>query len=274
MQAWVSDTSHLVLIAGGLSALASFLAVAALATNDFRAARASDMAHAAMLARILEDQATRTVETVELALEALATSPALESADPRRMEELLSQALMGHSYLRGLAVVDAAGRVMASTQAGDADAVVDMARLGGPATVGRSTLGGWTPGRSLQGVRLQGASTQAPAGVAFVPMLYGFKNGAGSERVLVALLNPDALSNFQLLTLETDSFDSVVASYDGQILATSGAAAQFLGTRVNHRLPVFMQYLPRQEHATYLGAGVLGGIRSLASGHLGPSHWW
>ena len=79
-QAWVSNTSHLVLVTGGLSVLVSVLAIGALAVNDFRATLANDLAHAAMLARILEDQATRTVETAELALEALANAPALESA--------------------------------------------------------------------------------------------------------------------------------------------------------------------------------------------------
>ena len=49
-----------------------------------------------------------------------------------------------------------------------------------------------------------------------------------------------------------------VRSYPRRILATSGAAAGFMGTRVHQRLPVFTQYLPRQEHATYQGAGVLG----------------
>lgn len=260
VQAWVSNTSHLVLITGGLSVLVSVLAISALAVNDFRAARASDLAHAAMLARILEDQATRTLETAELALEALANAPALESAaaDSRRMEEALGQALTGLSFLRGLAVVDAGGRVIASTQRGDAEIFVDVHRLGAKVSTGRTALGAWTPGRSLQGVRLDGPVAQAPAGVAFVPMMHGYRNQAGHDLVLVALVNPDSLSNFQQLTLEADSFSSVVTSFDGQILATSGAAAGFMGTRVHQRTPVFTHYLPRHEHATYLGAGVLG----------------
>lgn len=259
-QAWVSNTSHLVLVTGGLSVLVSVLAVSALAVNDFRATRATDLAHAAMLARILEDQATRTVETAELALDALASAPALESADadPRHMGEALGQALTGLSFLRGLAVVDAGGRVIASTQGGDAEIFIDVGRLGAKVAINRSVLGTLTPGRSLQGVRLHSQPTQSPAGVAFLPMLHGYKNQAGHELILVALLNPDSLSNFQHLTLESDSFSSVVASFDGQILATSGAAAELMGTRVHQRIPVFTQYLPRKEYATYQGAGVLG----------------
>lgn len=57
--------------------------------------------------------------------------------------------------------------------------------------------------------------------------------------------------------LVSDVFNSVVTSYDGQVLATSGAAASLAGKRVNN-VPVFSQFLPRQEHATYLGVGVLG----------------
>jgi PAS domain S-box-containing protein len=89
-------------------------------------------------------------------------------------------------------------------------------------------------------------------------MLYSYKNEAGHELTLIALVNLDSLSNFQHLTLETDSFDSVVTSYGGQVLATSGPAAGYVGTWVNQRVPVFTHYLPGQEHAAYIGAGVLG----------------
>jgi len=259
LRTWVSQTSHLVLITGGLSALAALVAVGALAVNDFRTVRTSHQNHAAMLARVLEDQATRTMQTAELALESLATSPALTTvaSEPRRMQDALGQALAALSFLRGLAVVDAGGRVVASTQPGDAESFVDLAKLGPLVAVGRTVQGGLTPGRSLQSVRLGGAAVAAPAGVAFIPVMHGYKNEAGQALVLVALVNPDSLSNFQHLTLESEVFDSVVTSYNGQVLATSGAAAALAGTRVNN-IPVFSQFLPRKEHATYLGVGVLG----------------
>lgn len=259
LRAWVLQTSHLVLIAGGLSALAALAAVSALAVNDFHTVRVGHQNHAAMLARVLEDQATRTVQTTGLALESLATSPALTAAvsEPRRMHDALNQALAALSFLRGLAVVDTGGRVVASTLPADVESFVDLARLGPPVVVGRTVQGGLTPGRSLQSVRLGAAAAAAPAGVAFIPVMHGYKNEAGHVLVLVALVNPDSLSSFQHLTLESDIFDSVVTSYDGQVLATSGAAVALAGTRVNS-IPVFSQFLPRQEHATYLGVGVLG----------------
>ena len=259
LRAWVLQTSHLVLVIGGLSALAALVGVGALAVNDFRTVRISHQNHAAMLARVLEDQATRTMQTAELALESLATSPALTAvaSEPRRMQDALGQALAALSFLRGLAVVDAGGRVIASTLPGDAESFVDLAQLGPPVAVGRTVQGGLTPGRSLQSVRLGGKAVAAPAGVAFIPVMHGYKTEAGQVLVLVALVNPDSLSNFQHLTLESEIFDSVVTAYNGQVLATSGAAAALAGARVNH-IPVFSQFLPRQEHATYLGAGVLG----------------
>ncbi|WP_110959962.1 ATP-binding protein [Acidovorax sp. ST3] len=259
LRAWMSQTSHLVLITGGLSALAALVAVSALAVNDFRSEHISHQNHAAMLARVLEDQATRTMQTAELSMESLATSPALTAvtSEPRRMQEALGQALAALSFLRGLAVVDAGGRVIASTSQGDAESFVDLSKLGPPVEVGRTVQGGLIPGRSLQSVRLGAAAQTVPVGVAFIPVLYGYQNEARQKLVLVALVNPDSLSNFQHLTLESEIFDSVVTSYEGQVLATSGAASALAGTRVNH-IPVFSQYLPRQEHATYLGAGVLG----------------
>lgn len=259
LRVWVLQTSHLVLVIGGLSALAALVGLGALAVNDFRTVRISHQNHAAMLARVLEDQATRTMQTAELALESMATSPALTAvaSEPRRMQDALGQALAALSFLRGLAVVDPGGRVIASTTPGDAESFVDLAQLGPPVAVGRTVQGGLTPGRSLQSVRLGGKAVAAPAGVAFIPVMHGYKTEAGQVLVLVALVNPDSLSNFQHLTLESEIFDSVVTAYNGLVLATSGAAAALAGTRVNH-IPVFSQFLPRQEHATYLGAGVLG----------------
>ena len=260
LRAWVLQTSHLVLvIGGGLSALAALVGVGALAVNDFRTVRISHQNHAAMLARVLEDQATRTMQTAELALESLATSPALTAvaSEPRRMQDALGQALAALSFLRGLAVVDPGGRVIASTTPGDAESFVDLAQLGPPAAVGRTVQGGLTPGRSLQSLHLGGKAVAAPAGVAFLPVMHGYKTEAGQMLVLVALVNADSLSNFQHLTLESEIFDSVVTAYNGQVLATSCAAAALAGARVNH-IPVISQFLPRQEHATYLGAGVLG----------------
>ncbi|MFN4120151.1 PAS domain S-box protein [Acidovorax sp.] len=258
-------TSQLVLMGGGLAALASVVAVIALTANDFRAARAQHQVQAAMLARVLEDQATRTVETTELALEALSASPALNAvaADPRSMSEALNQALAGLSFLRGLAVLENGGRVIASTLPSDAEIFVDMERLGPRVMPGQTALGGLTPGRSLQSIQLRAPAAAAPAGVGYLPILLGYSNEAGHALTLAALINPDALSNFQRLTLESELFESVVTSYDGQVLASSGAAAAMAGQSVR-QLPVFTDYLPRREHATYTGAGVLGARQILS----------
>ena len=264
-RSWLSQTSHLVLIGGGLATLLTLLAVVALAVNDFRAARTNSQTHAVMLARVLEDQATRTLDTAELALEALSSSPALNAAwsDPRGMADALQQALAGLPFLRGLAVVDTGGRVVASSLAGDAEIFVDLPLLGPRVMPGQSALGGLLAGRSLQSIRLRGTPAKAPKGVGYIPLLYGFANETGHALTLVALINPDALSNFQNLALESEPFESVVTSYDGQILASSGAAASLAGDSVRH-IPVFSQYLPKQEHATYLGQGVLGAQQILS----------
>jgi PAS domain S-box-containing protein len=259
LRAWFSQPSHLVLLVGAMASAAVFAAIVALAFNDFRVAMRGNHAHAAMLARILEDQATRTFETTELALDALSSSPAVMSSGttPPRMEEALRQALAGLTFLRGLAVLDDGGRVVASTFTGDAETFVDIPRLGSGVSAGQTLLGGWVAGRSLQSIRLNGAPVPAPPGVGYIPVQHGFKTEGGDLLSLVALINPDALSNFQRLTLETETFESVVASYAGQVLASSGAAAAMAGQSIS-RIPVFSQYLPRQEHGTYVGKGVTG----------------
>ncbi|AOG23063.1 hypothetical protein [Acidovorax sp. RAC01] len=229
--AWFAQPSHLVLLVGVLASLAVWVAIVALVFNDFRAAMRNNHAHAAMLARILEDQATRTFETAELALDALASSPAVvsASADPRRMEDALKQALAGLTFLRGLAVVEAGGRVVASTFPGDAEVFIDMARIGPQAVPGQSVLGGWVAGRSLQSIRMNGSPQPAPPGVGFIPVQHAFRSEAGNTLHLVALVNPDALSNFQRLTLEAETFESVVASYGGRSWQVPGSRLPWRG---------------------------------------------
>ena len=81
--------------------------------------------------------------------------------------------------------------------------------------------------------------------------------------VLVGLANPDAFSNFQYLTLETESYDSVITTYRGSVLAGSREGARLVGSSVGS-IPVFTHFLPAREHASYIGKGALGERQILA----------
>ncbi|BEU96025.1 PAS domain S-box protein [Acidovorax sp. DW039] len=261
-----SQASTLVLLVGALAALAAILAVALLAASDFRSTIAANESHAALLARVLEDQATRTLESGEMALEALSTSPALRAvnADTERTQAALNQALLGLPYLRSIAVLDAYGNVLTSTNPREAGLRVDLERLGPVGPPGRGSMGSLVMGRGLAAVRAGGkAAEPAPPGVAFIPLLHAFVGDSGRPLVLVGLANPDAFSNFQYLTLETDSFESVITTYRGTVLAGSEGGAKLVGTSVGS-IPVFTSFLPAREHGIYVGQGALGSQQILA----------
>jgi PAS domain S-box-containing protein len=255
----------LALFAGGVASMTALLVVLLLAVHDFRSSLEASRNHAALLARVLEDQATRSIESAQLAMGALAESAALRelSGEQDAIKPLLEQALISLPYLRAMAVLDDSGRVLSSTSAADKGLVVQVGRLGPVMEPGRNAMGKLVLGRGLASVSQSGAEPVVPAGVAFLPLLYGYATDTNERRTLVGLINPDAFSNFQHLTLDAETFHSVIASYDGTVLATSGAAASMVGKQVAH-IPVFQKYLPRIEHGQYHGEGVMGPNQILA----------
>ncbi|WP_204319756.1 hypothetical protein, partial [Klebsiella pneumoniae] len=72
--------------------------------------------------------------------------------------------------------------------------------LGPWPAAGRDAVGRFVPGRSLASLS-GGASAVVPPGVGFIPMMRSLRLPDGRTQLLAALLNPDALANFQQLTL-------------------------------------------------------------------------
>ncbi|GKT16631.1 PAS domain S-box protein [Acidovorax sp. SUPP2522] len=257
--------SGLVLAAGVAAALLAAAAMALLAVNDMRATMTASQVQAQLLARIIEDQAARTFDAGDMALGVLAHSQALTDAptSTQAMEVAMRQVLAGLPFMRGVAVVDTKGLVVASTVTGEAGTFIDVTGLGPWVEEERQRIGPLVPGRSLGSLRRTTPPDVAPAGMSFIPLLRGFRTNGGRDLMLVGLVNPGALSNFQYLTLESLSYDAVIASDDGQVLASSAPAAALVGRRIDN-LPVFHSYLPHRDFASYIGQGVLGSDRILA----------
>lgn len=256
-------SSVVVLAAGLVVAFSALAAVTFVLLNDLRATVASSQEQARTLATVLEDQATRTFDSGHLALSTLAHLPALRSGEGNAtaMAEALQPALAGLPFLRGLALVDAAGRVIAATSPADLGATVPLERLAGGVQLGQgqTQVGALTPGRSLRSLQPGPQSPPTPRGLAFIPLIHRYQSDHGEALALVGMLNPDTLSNFQYVALESSSYEAVITSYDGQVLATSDTASTstaLVGQTVKD-LPIFSRYLPRQEHASYIGAGAL-----------------
>lgn len=260
-----SKASTLVLVGGAVAALIALLSVVLVAGNDFRSTIADHQSHSVLLARVIEDQATRTLESGEMALGALAASAVLRSAtpDPRAALTTLNQTLSGLPFLRAIALADVHGNILVSSNPAENGTRIDLDRLGPRGSGGRAVLGPLVPGRGLGAIQASGAPVQAPAGVAFIPLVHQFASEAGRPLVLIALINPDAFSNFQYLALEGENFESIITTYRGTVLAGSRNAAKLMGTSLGS-LPVFTSFLPAKEHGFYVGQGALGDQQILA----------
>lgn len=249
-----------ILVAAGILSATTWVAL-----NDRKSAVEAEQGKAELLARVLVEQTSRSIETGYLALASLTESPVLNAAvvDRTKGETALSQALLGIPFFRSLAILDSRGQVIASSVRGESGMPIDMTRLGPMAKEGRDSLGPYIVGRSIAILRTDMVTPPPPAGIGFIPLMRGYSNGQGKAMVLVGLLNPDSFSNLQKLSIGEEKFHSMLLSYTGQVLAASRQGDPAGGEQLNG-LPVFQDYLPAREHASYVGGGLDPGRQIVA----------
>lgn len=251
-------SSTTALIAGVLLTASVLTATLWVASSDRAETILSVQEKAELVARMLEDQTTRTVETGFLAMDTLAEFSSFQpstGAGPRT-EAFLQQALAGLPFMRSLALVDANGLVIASSMPGNTGLNIDMLKLGYVPPHGRHILGPLTLGRSIASLSTDHLQPPTPAGLAFIPLLRPFVARDGQPLILVGLLNPDSLANQQQMAVGRIGFNSMIATYDGKVLASSGSSSA-QGAQVAD-LPVFRTHLPAQQHGIFIGQGFGG----------------
>jgi PAS domain S-box-containing protein len=140
---------------------------------------------------------------------------------------------------------------------------LDVARLAALPAEHRDTVGGFVPGRGLAALALGGPKEAVAPGVGFVPMLRLAVTRSGEGRLLVALINPDTIANYQQQVLSDGARAAVLTNLDGQVLAATAGANAVPGQRLP-AMPVFGQYLPATEFGSYLGQGAGEGERIVA----------
>jgi PAS domain S-box-containing protein len=245
-----------VLATGAVLVALVVVALAGLAWYERREALQQWRERAELLARVLEDHAARSIDSASVALTALGEVLAKQPADPATagMSDVLGQALAGLPLLRGVAVLDPQGRVLASSQPGDVGQTVDLQRLGPRPPPGQDQLGSFLPGRGLDALRPGGRP--APPGVGVIPLWRELPLArSGSRLWLVGLLNPDALSNHQQQTLDNAAAAAALVHLDGRVQAATTSAGLNPGQTLPAN-PALRDYLPGIEHASYLGQGV------------------
>ena len=253
------NSARLALVAGLLVALAVALASVWVAWVDREQTATAERRQLELLARVLEDNVSRTVDTASVALASLAQSPAVRDypLERSRAEQALQGTLRGLPFMRALALVDGHGTVLASTTPGESGTQLALRALGAWPAEGRDAVGAFVAARSLSGLRRDAQEPAAPSGVGFIPLLRQVTGGDGQPLLLVGLINPDAFANYQRQMVGDDGRRAALLSYRGDLLASSHQMERLAG-RGFAGLPVFASFLPRRESASYAGAGIDG----------------
>ena len=217
----------------------------------------------ALYARVVVQAAAAAVEAGAQALAGLADQigPAADPAAAAALmrSQALAQMLLSQPAMRSVAIVDAQGRVLASSVAAEVDQRIDLGRLGPWPRAGRDALGPLLPGRGLADLSERPQGVSSPPGLSFLPLLR--RVGQDDARVLlVGVLHPDSLAGpLRSLVGEADA-QAVLALHDGTLLAsTLDPAPAGLEGR-----PPFSALLAERDQGGQRGQGLREGLQVLA----------
>jgi PAS domain S-box-containing protein len=213
-----------------------------------------------LLARLLEDETTRTLDAAALTLAMVSQRMHHREASGGDLSERLVETVRGLPYMRSLSVLDANGKVVVSSNAAAVGAVLDTHLLGQPVNASEAWLGPWLPGRDLIDATRLGSPTQAGTprtlpGVGLVTLVYRSTTPDGQPWLTVAALNPDYLANHFQQMLGERSLNAALLDYQGRLLASTEGVQRLPGSSVqSHR--ALQEFLPDQEYGSYEGLGL------------------
>jgi PAS domain S-box-containing protein len=214
------------------------------------------------LARLLEGQANRAIESADQVLAADATILAAaqgKGVDGARLEELLGAAPASNPLLRSVSLVDAQGRVLGSSAPGLTGLMLDLDRIGRPAPGQAGRLGVLVAGRDLDVLALPAAATPLPNGaLGFVPMVRAAHARGEPRRYLVAALNMDQLGLGFTVNLANEAVQAALLRVDGAVMASTPGLSSLVGQSVAAHS--YARQLQANAESGYLtGDGLLGG---------------
>ena len=271
--------SRLVLAGTGLLAASLLLVALALVAQQRRELLASSSAANALLARLLDDQAQRTLASVDVALSAAAEQVGAPQAsgDGVRLSAGLLRSMQALPFLRSISLVDGQGRVLASTHSANLGRLIVRQRLLSPPAL--AGLGPLLAGRDLadladlanqadQADQADAARADRPGGAVvagaaaadlppnLLPLVRPL--GAGPQADwLVATLNPDYFAAQYALLLGDSAQRAALLAPDGQLIAASPGVLLAAGQRLPAH-PVFSPLRPGNAEGASIGPGLDG----------------
>ncbi len=178
-------------------------------------------------ALVLEDQITQTFQLIEnmvLTLPELSDT-ALAKAKPEALNRLLTRLHFSQPALRSLSMVNAQGRIMASTNASNVGVQPDLGEFA-PTDTGAGLFSGLRVGTMMagrdyaDGLKILPDAQGVQASRSFLPLVFRLGEGADAVWILAAI-NPDYLLNRmeRYRQINSDWFELV--RFDGQLLMSS-----------------------------------------------------
>ncbi len=263
-------TGRCVLFAGLLLAAIMLTALVTLFVQERRHMVNEQLVRNALYARVLEDHVSRSIETAAVSLTNLAADVAKQGQRPgdnAMNPSALTQMLAGLPQLRAVAALDLQGHVLASSVPAEVGKQIDLKILGPLPAEGLVGLGPNVAGRGLSdATRDSPARAAAPLSVSFMPLLRRVKT-PDVDLLLVALVHTEGLANQMRLIISDPASHIMLTGLDGLLYTDIETHTDTTHSHIGQSLrdhPVFHDYLPRIEHASYRGAGVDPGEQIVA----------
>ncbi len=261
-----APSSRAVAWCGAILVVVSSIGLLALLNYNFDAEIAAENERIELLATVLEDHATRTVDATANTLAALADQMAspTNQQSPELITPYLVQSMVSLPALRGIALVDLKGTVLGSTMPAEVGLQIDLKRLGPLPDPGKDSLGPFIKGRGLVQLSRDVVTMQGGPGVAFIPLIRHVPVPGAQGLLLVGLLNPDRFASYQQLTVKDEHTAALLTNYTGTVLATLPWVPIEAGTRLLEH-PLFSDFtLQQREYGRYQGAGARPGDQLVA----------
>jgi PAS domain S-box-containing protein len=253
---WLRSTA--VAWAGALLACVVSLLTAGFLLYERGELESSEVRSVELYARVLQDHAERTFNTIDIAMGSITEVVEGQSrgSEAAHLSEDMANALNGLSFLRSLSLMTADGRVMASSSATNVDVLVDLTSIKLPSDGATELLGASVNGRDLVDATSE-RKTPVPLSKTFVPLVKSINHPSGRHLYLVAVINPDFFGNEYELTLADPSRGAAVVSIDGVLLAATANVKKSPGDRAGSH-PFFAEFLPARESGSFVGPGIDG----------------
>lgn len=217
-----------------------------------------------MEAQVLEDHASRLLDTVSVTTSYLAQQIASAPSDPRALGELLERPLMTLPYVRNLYLLDSKARVVASSIPGEVGQQANLSRLGALPSMDRDSLGAYVAGQSLvQPAKASAAAPIADADPGFVPITRAVSGPRGEVLYLVVLLNPQSLTVFQHNALSHSDTSAFWLKSSGELLASRPPG--HMATLAPQAKPFkFPEWMGKQAAGAEVDVGIGGDTQLIA----------